>query len=98
MSNKVYCGKAKCVQGQYGEFFNISLSGSDIDKIVEAQNEAGWANLKMTPLRTPDARGNTHAIYFYSQSTINGTFDFEKGHQYPPLPVAVGFGEDEIPF
>ncbi len=87
---KVYCGKAKYIEGKYGPYFEISLSPTDIDKITEYPTGSGWTNLRMVPMRNPDARGNTHTVYYVARSYINGTFDFS------PKPDIRAFPENEL--
>ncbi len=90
MTEKVYCGKARYVEGKYGPYFEISFSPGDLDKIAEYPGESGWTNLRMVPMRNHDARGNTHTIYFIARAQINGTFEFDKS---PHEEL-----EDAIPF
>jgi hypothetical protein len=47
MSNKIYSGSAKVVQTKFGEMWKVSLSKSDLAKLVQYQNDndTEWVNL-----------------------------------------------------
>ena len=62
-NTKQYCGKAKRRSSQFGEFFNITLSPSDVETIIAARGADGWLHLQMGETRQPDKRGNTHTIW-----------------------------------
>lgn len=47
----------KAVNGQFGEFFNISVN---IDKLKEYANEKGYVNMTMSKRREPGQYGDTH--------------------------------------
>jgi hypothetical protein len=49
----------------------------------------------MVPMRNPDARGNTHTVYYVARSYINGTFDFSPKPDIRPFPDDL---DDAIPF
>lgn len=47
----------KAVNGQFGEFFNISVN---IEKLTQYANEKGYVNMTMSKRREPGQYGDTH--------------------------------------
>lgn len=47
----------KAVNGQFGEFFNISVN---IEKLKQFSNEKGYINMTMSKRREPGQYGDTH--------------------------------------
>lgn len=59
---KIYFGSVKAVSTQYGEMWNIGFSSSDLEKMKENINEAGFVNLTMTKRKELGKHGQTHSI------------------------------------
>jgi len=57
--SKTYINWASCkaIQGQHGEFFNISFN---IEKLSEYANEKGYVNVTMSKRKEPWQYGDTH--------------------------------------
>jgi len=47
----------KAVNGQFGEFFNISVN---IEKLSQYANEKGYVNMTMSKRKEPGQYGDTH--------------------------------------
>ena len=64
MADKIYCGKAKEVQGQYGTYYRLNLCISDIpaEHITTSGNGKQYANLDLSMMRARDDKGNTHTL------------------------------------
>jgi len=68
MSNKIYVGKAKVQETQYGNILKVNLILSQIPKgyIREFENSEGEImkaiNLDIVKLKEPDQRGNTYTV------------------------------------
>lgn len=57
--SKTYIDGTSCkaVNGQFGEFFNISIN---IEKLQQYANEKGYVNMTMSKRREPGQYGDTH--------------------------------------
>ena len=62
MSNNIYCGSGTEKKLQYGPVFDIYLSPSDIDTILNNRRDDGSAKLCLMGRRTPGETGNTHYL------------------------------------
>jgi len=64
MADKIYCGKAKEVQGNYGAYYRINLCLSDIpaEHITTVGNGKQYVNLDLSMMRARDDKGNTHTL------------------------------------
>ncbi len=90
MSEKLYCGKGKVIEGKYGKFMKLNLCLSEIpeEHQQQARNGKTYANLNVSKMKQPDDRGNTHTV----------TVDTWKPEQKPaPEPEQQDF-TDDIPF
>ena len=95
-----YVGRTKTVNGQYGEFYNISLGPNDIEKLVRwaKENEKGWVNLTM-------AQGKS-GEYTIKRNTFNATKQEQPQQQfqtsYQPtgneVLNEVNLNDEELPF
>jgi|JTFO01.1.fsa_nt_gb hypothetical protein len=61
---KIYCGKAVERTNQWGQFFSVNLCLTDIpeEHVTTLQDGRKFVNLKVTEMRQPDDRGNTHTV------------------------------------
>ena len=90
MSEKLYCGKGKVVEGKFGNFMKLNLCISDIPAEFkdEARNGKLYTRLNISRMKNPDNYGNTHTV----------TVDTWKPEQKPvPEPEQQDF-TDDIPF
>ncbi len=57
--SKTYIDGSSCkaIQGQYGEFFNISFN---VEKLQQYANEKGYVNMTMSKRKEPGQYGDTH--------------------------------------
>lgn len=62
---KFYCGKAKLMNGKFGDFWGVNLCLTDIpeEHVRTLDNGSRYVNLKIVELRQPDDRGNTHTVF-----------------------------------
>ena len=58
---KIYCGNAKVVEGQYGDIIRLSITADDL-KTMEGHLKNGWVNLNVLGRKTPSKGGMTHSI------------------------------------
>ena len=82
MADKIYCGKAKEVEGNYGTYYRINLCVSDIpeEHITTLQNGKQYVNLDLSMMRAKDDKGNTHTL------TVNTWKPDKKAEQKPAPP------------
>ena len=61
---KIYCGKAVERTNQWGQYFSVNLCLTDIpeEHVRTLDNGKRYVNLKITEMRQPDDRGNTHTV------------------------------------
>lgn len=86
MAETKYCGKGKHRSGKWGEEFAISISPNDLEVLNSNKNDGGWVNVKMTPLKEPDKRGNTWTLKiddWKPNATSNGNDKFYKSNSQP---------------
>ena len=64
MADKIYCGKAKEVEGNYGIYYRINLCITDIpsEHITKLSNGKEYVNLDLNMMRARDDKGNTHTL------------------------------------
>ena len=63
MADKIYCGKAKEVEGNYGTYYRINLCLSDIPaEFIKNAGSKQYVNLDLSMMRARDDNGNTHTI------------------------------------
>lgn len=57
--SKTYIDGASCkaINGQYGEFFNISFNA---ERLMQYANEKGYINITMSKRKEPGQYGDTH--------------------------------------
>jgi len=57
--SKTYIDGASCkaINGQYGEFFNISFNA---ERLMQYANEKGYINVTMSKRKEPGQYGDTH--------------------------------------
>jgi hypothetical protein len=108
MADKIYCGKAKEVQGQYGTYYRLNLCLSDIpsEHITTSGSGKQYANLDLSMMRARDDKGNTHTLSVNTWKPEGGAKPQQKASQPAPrrqeAPRFAGpeeFQDDsEIPF
>ncbi len=59
MADKVFCGNAKEITGNYGTFYNVSLKLSELEKYV---NDKGYVWVTVSKMKQADKWGNTHSV------------------------------------
>lgn len=61
---KIYCGKAVERTSQWGPFFSVNLCLTEIpeEHVRTLDNGKRYVNLRITEMRQPDDRGNTHTV------------------------------------
>lgn len=59
----------KAVNGQFGEFFNMSFN---IEKLQQYANEKGYVNITMSKRKEPGQYGDTHYFTLNEWSPENG--------------------------
>lgn len=57
--DKVFCGNGKEITGLYGNFYNVSLKLSELEKYV---NEKWYVNVTISKMKNPDKWGNTMSV------------------------------------
>jgi len=78
--SKIYCGKGKEINGQFGTFYKVNICLDEIpaEHIFKAKNGKRYATLNMSMMRQEDDRGNTHTIVVdtWKPSKQSGPEDF----------------------
>lgn len=72
---KVYIGKAKKIQTQYGSF----ITGYIIKEKIE-QLDGDFIGFRISQLQTPDKKGNTHTIILNDRKTDKENWRKKKGN------------------
>jgi len=62
MSNKIYVGGGKVVNGNFGLFHRISFNKKDLETMLNNLNSKGYINLNMNERREPSQYGQTHSL------------------------------------
>ena len=87
----------KAVNGQFGEFFNISVN---IEKLSQYANEKGYVNMTMSKRREPGQYGDTH--YFTLNDWKPEGDANQSGRGSTSAPQAQNSGDDisieDLPF
>ena len=65
---------AKAIQGQFGEFFNISFN---YEKLGQYVNDKGYVNLTMSKRREPWQYGDTHYFTLNEYNPWNNSWNME---------------------
>ena len=63
MTDKIFCGSAKTIDGKFGKFLKLSFSARDLDALCKhADPESGWVNAVVSKRREPSEKGVTHYL------------------------------------
>ena len=96
---KVYIDGTSCkaVQGQFGEFYNISVN---IEKLQQHANEKGYVNMTMSKRREVGQYGDTH-YFTLNEWTPEGNSDAPTTNvqkSSTPAPAGDDISVEDIPF
>lgn len=59
MADKVFCGNGKTISWQYGEFYNLSLKLSELEKYV---SDKGYVRVTVSKAKNTDQYGNDLSV------------------------------------
>ena len=64
MADNIYCGNARVINTKFGDITKVSMSKSDINKIVGymKQENLEWVNLEVLSKRNPEEGKPTHYV------------------------------------
>ncbi len=105
MADKIYCGKAKEVEGNYGTYFRINLCISDIpsEHITKLSNGKQYVNLDLQMMRARDDKGNTHTLTVNTWKPQGGATaqprrQEPRRQEAPQFAGPESFEDDPIPY
>ncbi len=59
MADRIFCGNGKTMSGQYGEFYNLSLKLSELEKYV---SDKGYVRVTVSKAKNTDQYGNDLSV------------------------------------
>ena len=88
----------KAVQGQFGEFYNISVN---LEKLQQYANDKGYVNMTMSKRREVGQYGDTHYFTLNAWSPEGGNDDSNTSASPTPKSAPADTGDisvSDIPF
>ncbi len=93
--SKTYIDGASCkaINGQYGEFFNISFNA---ERLMQYANEKWYINITMSKRKEPGQYGDTHYFTLNDWKPENAQNNSEQSSQGQASQPQNTAGNDEI--